>query len=204
MKIGPKYKIARRLGSRIFSKTQTTKFSISGTTPRASRGGRSKALSEYASQLIEKQKARYAYGLKEGQFANYIKKVHLQKAGNPNINLYRFLECRLDNIVFRLGLTPSRYAARQMISHGHILVNGRRLNIPSTQIKIGDKIKIRPQSQSLGLFKNLTERLKDYQTPEWVSFDPANGEGIVKAAPVLGQTESDINFGAILEFYSRV
>ncbi len=210
MKIGPQYKIARRLGSRIFPKTQTTKFSISGSPVKGGRnakrgGGRPKQLSEYGSQLLEKQKARFAYGLKEGQFSNYVKGIRRNKgAANPITQLYRSLELRLDNVVYRLGLSASRLGARQLVTHGHILVNGRRVNIPSYRTKAGEVIAIRPQSQALGAFKNLDERLKNYHAPEWVVFDALKKEGSVKGEPNFGGSELDINFGAILEFYSRV
>src|SRR3989344_2177631 len=131
MRIGPKFKIARRLGSRVFSKTQTTKFSISGSERKTGKQGgrRPKALSEYGQQLIEKQKARYTYGLKEHQFANYVKNIKAKKGSTSVAELYRALESRLDNVVFRLGIAPTRSFARQMITHGHITLNGRRVNI---------------------------------------------------------------------------
>ena len=207
MKIGPKCKICRRLGSRVFGKCQTTKFSISGSPVRGNKrgGGRPKALSEYGSQLLEKQKARYAYGLKEHQFASYVKKIksHHQRQ-NPVAALYRLLELRLDNVVYRLGLAPTRAAARQLVTHGHVVVNGRRVNIPSYQTPVGAQVGVRPQSQAAGVFKDLTERLKSYHEPEWVSLDAEQKVGTVKAAPLFGGSELDINFGAILEFYSRV
>lgn len=204
MKIGPKFKIARRLGARIFPKTQTTKFATSGGTGGRGRGGRPRTLSDYGLQLIEKQKARYTYGLKERQFATYVKTARAKKDGSPMANLYVSLERRLDNVIFRLGLAPSRAFARQMVTHGHITVNGRRVNIPSYQLRVGDKVAVREQSKNLGLFKNFEERTKDYRVPAWLSFDPAAKEGAVKAEPVYGDADSEINFSSILEFYSRV
>jgi small subunit ribosomal protein S4 len=202
MKIGPKFKIARRLGSRVFSKTQSTKFSISGSVQKQG-GRRPKALSEYGQQLIEKQKARYTYGLKEHQFASYVKGIRGKK-GSPVALLYKTLESRLDNVVFRMGIVATRPFARQVITHGHITVNGRRLNIPSYQVKVGDVIAVRKQSQGSGLFKDFAERLKQYHAPAWVIFDEGAKQGTVKASPQYGETEADINFGSILEFYSRV
>jgi small subunit ribosomal protein S4 len=205
---GPKYKICRRLGGRVFGKCQTTKFSTSGSEQRGGRGGkktgRPKQLSEYGTQLIEKQKARFSYGLKEHQFANYVKNIRGHKVKNPTGALYQLLESRLDNVVYRLGLANTRAFARQLVSHGHITVNGRRLNIPSYQVKTGDKVAIRTQSRAAGAFKNLAERLKDYHTPGWLLFDEEKSEGVVKALPLPGEAEVDINFGAILEYYSRV
>lgn len=211
MRIGPKFKIARRLGARIFPKTQTTKFSISGSAVRG-RGtgrGRPRSASDYSLQLLEKQKARYTYGLKERQFATYVAKARTSsglagKSASPIARLYALLESRLDNVVFRLGLAPSRAFARQMVTHGHISVNGRRLNIPSYQVRVGETVAVREQSRNLGLFKHYSDRIKDYQSPAWLTADPEGKSGQVKATPVHGETEVDINFSSILEFYSRV
>lgn len=222
MKIGPKYKICRRLGERVFAKCQTTKFSISGSAQRSGKGRKSAApksagqtaglayrqaggarptgrrnLSEYGSQLLEKQKARYTYGLGERQFA---KQVKLHRGG---ADLYQSLEARLDNAVFRLGWLPSRAAARQAVTHGHILVNGRRVGTPSYRVKAGDKISLRPTSRAGPLFRDLGERLKDYQPPGWL-MAPTIGEGEVLTSPPAGESELNLNFGAIIDFYSRV
>ncbi|MEA1929395.1 MAG: 30S ribosomal protein S4 [Patescibacteria group bacterium] len=205
MIIGPKYKIARRLGARIFPKTQTTKFSISGSAnkPRPKGRRRSRGGSEYGVQLIEKQKARFTYGLKNHQIANYVSAVR-SRQGDPRTNLFQTLERRFDNVVFRLGLAPSRQAARQLVTHGHIMLNGRRLNVPSHQVKIGDVVTIRLQSQSSGITNELEERLKDYQAPAWLCFDDGKKAGEVIADPLASDMPSDINLTAILEFYSRV
>lgn len=205
MKIGPKFKIARRLGARIFPKTQTTKFTTStGGTSRGGGRGRPRALSDYGAQLIEKQKARYTYGLKEHQFASYVKKARAAAGQNPVAALYGTLERRLDNVVFRLGLAPSRAFARQMVTHGHVVVNGRRVNVPSYQVKVGDKVGVREQSKGLGLFKSYEERTKDYRVPTWLSFDQAAKAGVLAAEPLKQDADVDINFSSILEFYSRV
>ncbi len=208
MIIGPQYKIARRLGARIFPKTQTAKFTISGTE-RKTKGGKAgggkgrRGMSEYGTQLIEKQKARYTYGVMEKQFRNYVKKAQDNRSG-PSASLYKMLEMRLDNIVFRLGLVPSRRFARQAVSHGHILVNGRRVTIPSYAAKVGDVVTVREQSKGNGIFRELAERTKTYELPTWLSFDGGKMEGVVKVDPVLGTTEGNLNFSSILEFYSRV
>lgn len=209
MQIGPKYKICRRLGSRVFGKCQTTKFSTSGSAQsgrgkKGGKGGRPRTLSEYGMQLLEKQKARFSYGLKERQFANYVKDVRGHQVKNPTGTLYQKLESRLDNVVYRLGLANTRTFARQLTSHGHITVNGRRLNIPSYQVKVGDKVAVRKESRNSGAFRTLAERAKEWHVPAWLSFDLEKMEGVVKALPLPGEAEVDINFGAILEFYSRV
>lgn len=205
MKIGPKYKIARRLGDRIFSKCQSTKFTVSGTE-RKTRGGKKghRAMSEFGRQLIEKQKARFTYGVTEKQFANYVQKAQARKQDSPTVSLFKILENRLDNIVYRLGLAKSRLNARQMVSHGHITVNGRKVSIPSMQMKIGDKVSVRPASRDKALFKDLAERSKDIVLPDWLVFDFEKMEGQMKNEPTIGSSESNLDFGNILEFYSRV
>ncbi len=203
MKIGPKYKIARRLGERIFPKTQTAKFTISGSERGGKTGGgRPKALSDYGRQLIEKQKARYTYGVTEGQFRGYVEKArHVRGAGRAT-ELYRLLETRLDNVIFRLGIANSRRFARQLVSHGHLLVNGRKVNIPSCSLKTGDKIRLREGSKNIAPFRELTEKLAGYQLPEWLKGE--NGSWEVVGMPTQQTGELNLNFGTIIEFYSRV
>jgi small subunit ribosomal protein S4 len=204
MKIGPKYKIARRLGDRIFPKTQTSKFTISGTEKRVTSKRGRRGNGEYGAQLIEKQKARYTYGVSEKQFSNYVKKSRTKKGSNPASELSTFLESRLDNTVFRLGLVKSRQAARQAVSHGHIMVNGRRTRVPSYSVKAGDKITVRPESRASGLFRDLSEKMKEYTVPAWLSYDEEKWTGTVMALPQVLAGESTLNFSSILEFYSRV
>lgn len=202
MKQGPQYKICRMVGDRIFPKCQTTKFAVSGPKHRVSkRPPRPKT--EYGLQLLEKQKARFSYGITERQFSNYVKRAGTM-SGNPAPRLYQLLETRLDNTVFRMGLVHSRRFARQVVAHGHILVNGRRVSAPSYQVKIGDVITVREGSKQSALFRDMEERLKVYTTPEWVTFDGGALQGSVTALPVLGTGEGAINFGTIVEFYSRV
>ncbi len=206
MKTGPKFKICRRLGDRIFPKCQTTKFEISGTG--AAKGGkagghRSRSASDYGSQLREKQKARYTYGVNERQFRNYVRRSREIKTGNPLVNLGQLVESRLDNVVYRLGLVPSRAFARQVIGHGHILVNGRRLNIPSYNVAVGDVVSVRAGSRDNGVFRELAARLKEYEPPAWLLYTD-DKEAKVVARPTLEAGESNLNFSAIIDFYSRV
>ncbi len=208
MQIGPKFKICRRLGDRVFPKCQTTKFTTSsggvGGNAREKAGGRPRrGSSNYADQLLEKQRARYTYCLSERQFANYVKKANSSTEA-PAVNLYRLLESRLDNIVFRLGLAASRRQARQIVTHGHVVVNGRRVNFPSFALKPGDKITIRSQSRDRGLWRDLNERVKDWRLPEWLRGEPAEMTGQVVASPTMSESESGPNLTAIVEFYSRV
>lgn len=204
MKIGPKFKIARRLGERVFPKTQTSKFTLAGTERKKTKHGGRGGSSEYGKQLLEKQKARYTYCVSEKQFSNYVKKIKGIKGSNNSENLFVALESRLDNVIFRLGLVNSRLFGRQAVSHGHILVNGRRITIPSYQVKLGDKISIRQGSKANGIFKNLTEKLSNHSAPTWLIFDTEKNEGAVKSKPVIGVGEANLNFESIFEFYSRV
>lgn len=190
------------VGERIFPKCQTTKFVVSGPRKKTSKRP-TRAKTEYGLQLLEKQKARLSYGLAEKQFANYVKKARVM-AGNPSANFFGQLESRLDNAVFRMGLSPSRLAARQMVSHGHIMVNGKRVTIPSYHLKQGDEISVREGSKNSVLFKDIEERLKNYNQPNWLAFDYRALTGKVTGMPQLGGSEMNINWGTIIEFYSRV
>jgi len=195
----PKFKIGRRLGAGVYDKCQTPKFSAS--TKSGPIGRRPKAPSEYGAQLLEKQKVRFSYGITERQLANYVQKaVHLKGAGIVP-KLYESLESRLDNAVYRMGLAPSRRAARQMVSHGHFMVNGHRVTVPSYELKPGDVVQIREGSKIRKIFENLSERLKDYNAPPWIVFDIESMAGKMLEKPQNSETFLDLN--AVLEFYSR-
>ncbi len=209
---GPKYKICRRLGEKVFAKCQTTKFATSGSAVgakggkgggRGGSGGRPKSLTDYGRQLLEKQKARYAYGVGERQFSNYVKASRASSGqSSPTERLYQAMESRLDNVVYRAGFAISRAFARQMVSHGHITVDGRRLNIPSYQVRPGQIVAIKEASRGKGMYTTLAERLKEYRLPEWLS---AEKEAAVKVSRLPIQTpEMGLDFGPIIEFYSRV
>ncbi len=203
MRTGPQYKIARRLGARIFPKTQTAKFTISGTEKKRTNKKSRSQLTEYGRQLLEKQKMRLTYGLSERQFAGYVKAARHEGA-DPAGRLAQSLEERLDNVIFRIGLVPSRAWARQVVNHGHILVDGVRVTIPSYAVRVGQKISVRPASRARGTFAAMTERLKNYQAPAWVKFDQESWTGELVARPMLTVADAGLNYGAILEFYSRV
>lgn len=205
MKTGPKYKIARRLGeSSIFSKTQGPKFALSSERKGGKkRGGRPRSRTEYGIQLIEKQKVRYSYGVSEKQLSNYVKAAN-KGVGAPHDLLFQELERRLDNVVYRSGFVHSRAFARQVVSHGHIYVNGRRMNIPSYQVRKGDKITIRPESMTNSIFANVNENTKDYNPPAWIKFNEKKLEAEVGELPEKIEDASVLNFGAIIQFYSRV
>jgi small subunit ribosomal protein S4 len=197
----PKFKICRRLGPGVYDKCQTSKFSTTSGKFAGPGAKRPKALSEYGAQLIEKQKIRFSYGISERQLSNYVKKATQIKGAGTAVKFYEDLESRLDNAVYRMGLSNSRRGSRQMVSHGHFIVNDKRVTIPSYEVKVGDIIKIREGSKTKKIFDNLVERLKDYTAPTWVSFDATKMEGKILAKPKNTETFLDLN--AVLEFYSR-
>ena len=201
MKLGPKYKIAKRLGAPIFEKTQTQKFAVS-----EARGGRAKKRfskpSDYKRQLLEKQKMRFTYGLSEGQFRKYVNEA-MEKADKPTEALYERLERRLDNVVYRLGLVKTRRMARQVVTHGHITVNGRKLNVPSHKISAGDTIAVREGSKQSVMFLDLADRYEGVTLPNWLTFDLKSLTGTVTAQPTYQPSESYFDPEQVLEFYSR-
>lgn len=197
----PKFKICRRLGPGVYDKCQNPKFSASAGKTAFAGARRPKALTEYGAQLVEKQKIRFSYGITERQLSNYIKKVSLVKGAGTAERLYEKLEFRLDNTIYRMGLGASRRATRQMVSHGHFIVNNKRVTIPSYELKSGDVIKIREGSKNKKIFNKIAETLKDYHFPVWVNFDSNNMEGRVLDKPKT--IDSFIDLNAVLEFYSR-
>ncbi|MBU3941279.1 MAG: 30S ribosomal protein S4 [Nanoarchaeota archaeon] len=158
--------------------------------------------SEYGQQLSEKQKVRHTYGVSEQQFKNYFKEVVGQK-GNKEELFAQQLETRLDNVVFRLGWACSRSLARQIVSHGHILVNDRKINIASYQVRKGDKIKIKEASIKKTLFKDLKTIIKKYESPTWLLIDKQKLEGKVQGQPTLEDMGKIAELSMIIEYYSR-
>lgn len=203
MKIGPKYKIARRLGAPIFEKTQSPKYALSLARKErtGSRGRRSKPKSEYGLALIEKQKARYTYGLGEKQFRNYVDKT--LHSPDPMQALFSLLESRLDNVLFRAGFAKTRPQARQEASHGHILVNGTRVTVPSILLSKGDTISIRAGSQDGPLFAEIEERLKSVAVPAWLKVDSKKMNVVVEGQPIYLPQENLFDLRIVIEFYSR-
>ena len=201
MKTGPKYKIAKRLGAPIYEKTQTQKFAVS-----EARGGRSRKRfskpSDYKRQLLEKQKMRLTYGLSEKQFRRYVN-IAVEKSDNPITYLVKKLESRLDNVVYRLGLAKTRRLARQIVTHGHITVNGRKLNVPSHTVQIDDVVAVREGSRENGLYVNFAETYESGHLPTWLKFDAKKLAGSVIADPIYQPSESYFDPAQVLEFYSR-
>ena len=201
MKIGPKYKIARRLGAPIFEKTQGAKYALSLSRKEKNMKGRQKPKSEYGKQLIEKQKARFSYGVSEKQFSKYTKAS--LNAPEPLQKLFRSLEQRLDNILYRSGLAKTRASGRQMAAHGHATVNGKRVTIPSMMLKVGDVVGVRGGSADSALFAEVEERMTAQTAPTWLEVIPAKKEVKVSGLPTYTPGEQVFDLGVVLEFYSR-
>lgn len=158
--------------------------------------------SDFGMQLREKQRARRIYGVLERQFRRYFDMASRSR-GQTGANLLTILESRFDNIVYRLGLAESRPHARQLISHGHLMINGRRNNVPSTLIKQGDEIRVREQSVQNGYFKTVREVLEKRSLPEWLTLDAANMAASMASLPTREQIEVPLNEQLIVEYYSR-
>jgi len=200
MKIGPKYKIARRLGAPIFEKTQTQKYALSSEKKASKKFQKSRT--DYGLQLVEKQKARFFYGITEKQFKNYVKKALLGNSP-PSLSLFSKLESRLDSVVWRIGLEPTHGAARQMVAHGHITVNGRRVYVPSYEVGIGDVLSIREGSKKSPLFNKESDLEKSNLTPAWIEFDAVKKEAKVKSKPATVEDNLVFDMAKVIEFYQR-
>jgi len=202
MLLGPKYKICKRLGASVFEKCQTQKFQLAeARAPR--KVARRRGGSDFGVQLLEKQKARFTYGLSESQFSRYVHEAMEKKGKDSVVGLLGRLEARLDNVVYRAGFVKTRRAARQMVSHGHILVNGRRVNVPSFKVEKGMTISVRPESRPSTLFVNRTETMAETKAPAWIKFEDQGFAVSIDADPGLGEGEAPFNAPVIIQFYSR-
>jgi small subunit ribosomal protein S4 len=161
-----------------------------------------KKVSEYGLQLREKQKARRIYGILENQFRRYFEKAERQ-AGITGENLLRLLERRLDNVIYRLGMGASRSEARQLVRHGHFMVNGRKVNIPSYLIRVGDVITVREKSKESPRIKELLERAGDRTPPSWLELEAEQARARVVDLPTRDQIDATVQEHLIVELYSR-
>jgi len=197
---GPKTKIARRFKDPIFGPDKALEKRNYGPGqhgPSKRRGGKQ---SEYAIQLGEKQKAKYTYGILERQFSNMFEKASRMK-GITGENLLQLCESRLDNMVFRLGISPSRRGARQLVSHKHITVNGELVNIPSYQVKVGDVVGVREKSKSLeAITSALASNSKSY---EWLTWENTEMTGTIMSIPSRELIPENIKEQLIVELYSK-
>ena len=202
MKIGPKYKIARRLGSAVFEKTQTAKFSLN--EQKKSKNSRTKRPSSvFGQQLIEKQKVRYTYCVNEKQLKNYVKKVIETSKTNQADILFKLLESRLDNVVLKAGFAKSRLMARQAVSHGHFTVNGVRVNIPSYIVKNDDVIAIREGSKSKKVFENAEKNLNEANTPSWLKVNAKDLSVKITGQAVYAPQELHFDLNSVMEYYKK-
>ena len=197
-------RLCRREGQKLFLKGDrcySTKCAMErrGYAPGQHGQGRSKS-SDYALQLREKQKTKRFYGLQETQFRNLFDKAD-RKQGITGENLLIMLETRLDNVVFRLGFASSRKEARQLVTHGHFTVNGKKVNIPSYTVKAGDVIKVKEKSTNSPKFKEVKEMT--ITVPEWVSVDVEKLEGKVLSIPTREQIDTPVAEHLIVELYSK-
>ncbi len=195
---GPKTRIARKFGEPIYG---PDKYFEKRNTPPGQHGlaSKRKKTKEYGTQLKEKQKVKYMYGVLERQFRNTYEKAARMK-GQTGVNLVLLLESRLDNIVYRLGLAPTRPAARQLVLHRHIRLNGRICNVPSTQVKAGDVVAVRERSRSLEVIQESVASGKKYS---WLEFDAANLTGKYLNVPVREEVPENINEQLIVDLYSK-
>lgn len=201
---GPVGKISRRLGIGITEKGQRILSKRPFPPGQHGPGARRRQVSDYGVQLMEKQKARYIYGVLERQFRRLFEQAS-RRSGVTGEYLLSLLERRLDNVVYRLGLATTRSQARQLVSHGHITVDGRKTNIPSYTVKVGQIITVRPESRRRTYFKNLFDsgELNRTRTPDWLRLNAAELSGEIIALPRREDAEPGINEQLIVEFYSR-
>lgn len=197
---GPSWRVSRRLG-----------MSLSGTGKELARrnyapgdhgNDRRGRLSEYGMQLREKQKLRYMYGMTERQFRNLFKRAGKIKEGTHGTNFMILLERRLDNMVYRLGLATTRRQARQLVNHGHITVDGKRVDIPSFEVKVGQVISVRDKSKNLDVIKNAVKAV--VARPSYVEFDADKLEGKLVRLPEREDMNADIDEALIVEFYNKL
>ncbi len=205
--IGPTCKLARREGADLSLKSPAraldSKCKLEQKPGQHGATARKGKLSDYATQLREKQKVKRIYGLLERQFRNYYKKASTKK-GNTGENLLQLLETRLDNVCYRMGFAVTRPAARQLVSHRGVLVNGKSVNLASYQIKAGDAITLSEKAQKqLRVQEALTVAEQHDMTPSWVEVDSKKFSGVFKAVPDRADLPSDINEALIVELYSK-
>lgn len=196
---GPKSKIARKFGEPIFGEDKV--LSKKNYAPGQHGANKRRKTSEYGKQLLEKQKAKYTYGVLERQFRNLFEKAERTKGITGEV-LLQLLEARLDNVVYRLGIAPSRAAARQLVSHRHITVNGSVLNIPSYSVKAGDVVAVREKSKSL---ENISDALAGFNHSKypWLEWDESAKAGKLLHLPQREDIPENIKEQAIVELYSK-
>ncbi|NCP67705.1 30S ribosomal protein S4 [bacterium] len=200
---GPKARLCRREGVNLFGSPKYQKIiGRSPNVPGMHGGKRQGKMTEYAKQLREKQKAKRMFGLSEKQFRNYFEKASSSKVVTGE-RLLELLETRLDNAVYRSGMALTRMQARQFVSHGLFMLNGRRVDVPSMVVKPGDVIEVRASKKGSSVFKHNSEELAQYEVPSWLNVDAKKLSFEVVSQPEQKHFEALINTQPIVEFYSR-
>ena len=204
---GPVCRLCRRYGDKLYLKgdrcmTPKCAFERRPAPPGQQKYARRRRVSDRALQLREKQRARFTYGLMERQFRRYYRDA-MRRAGVTGDTLIRLLEQRLDNVVFRLGFGDSRAQARQIVRHGHIMLNGRVTDIPSCAVKVGDEISWSAKGRGTELMKIVQGNLQGKEVPDWLGVDAAAMTGRVIAQPDVTQVGAKFDPAVIVEFYSR-
>ncbi|OGH60098.1 MAG: 30S ribosomal protein S4 [Candidatus Magasanikbacteria bacterium RIFCSPHIGHO2_01_FULL_33_34] len=202
--IGPKNKIARRFGVNLGLKTNPSKVAkrlaqMPGVHGPSKKKG---ATSSYGKQLNEKQKAKYVYGLRERQFRSYVEEA-IRQEGDSGLNLQRLLEKRLDNVVYRAGFAVTRAQARQMVGHNMFTLNGKKMNIPSHLVKVGDVIAIKETKIAKKIFEKITETLEKANLPSWISVDSKGKSAKVTNQPAEADFDKVFDVTLIIEYYSQ-
>ena len=204
--VGSKCRQCRREGTKLFLKGEkcyTSKCAVENRPfPPGQHGQRRGRLSDYATQLREKQKLRRIYGVLEGQFRNYYKKAALVK-GSTGENLLQLLESRLDNVVYRMGFSASRSEARQLVRHNGITVNGKRVNIPSYQVQPNDNVAVNEKSRAQSRILSALELAQQRGFADWIDVDAKKMEGVFKTRPERNELPAEINESLVVELYSK-
>lgn len=200
---GPKNKIARRFGVHLGLKTNPTKVArrlgqLPGVHGPKKRPG---ASSSFGKQLMEKQKIKFIYGIREGQLRRYVDEASRRK-GDSGLFIQQLLERRMDNVVYRLGFAVTRAQARQMVCHGMFTVNGKKIDIPSHTVEVGDVLALKANKQKKKLFEGTGERLSKQQLPSWLTVDPAAVTGKVTSAPQERDFDKTYDIKFLIEYYS--
>lgn len=207
---GPKEKLSRKVGENLGLKAERSFSPKSAFLKKPYRPGqhgkaRRRALSEFGAQLLEKQKVKFTYGINEKQLKGCFNEAKQRKGVTGNLML-GMLERRFDNAIYRSGFASSRNISRQLVSHGHFLINGKKVNTPSYQVKIGDIIGIKPRSRPKQIFFDLANKLKKHEIPSWLEVDKKNSEIKIKSKPE-NENNNDLpknfNMNLIVAFYSK-
>lgn len=201
---GPRLKLSRREGTDLFLTSGVTSIDAKCKldTPPGQHGTRRTRLSDYAVQLREKQKVRRLYGVLEKQFRNYYRRADRQR-GATGENLLRLLECRLDNVVYRMGFGATRAESRQLVSHKAMQVNGQTVNVPSYQVRQDDVVAVREKAKGQLRIKSALDVAAQRGMVEWVEVDPDKLEGVFKRPPDRAELSQEINENLIVELYSK-